>query len=183
MSSSAELIDAVFNNIEKLKLLLAVPGVDVNIQDEDGETAVHFAARENNTEALKLLINHTSSSALILNQKYKQGRTPAMLAVLLNQLEAVAILCADPRVDLDTTDNKGQSLEDRARCAFLFGFLKSSKMLESCYYYYYHYHLCKSLSTFQRRCSGHYHRGQREEKARKIVIFFKNIPIDIFTYF
>ena len=106
---------AVFNNTEALKLLLDVPGADVNIQDKDGRTAVHWAAEFNNTEALKLLLDHTSLTALTLNQKKMVGWTPVMIAVICKRLEALAMLCADQRVDLDTTDNEGQSLEEWAR--------------------------------------------------------------------
>ena len=122
MSTMPELIDALFKkNTEALKLMLAVPGADVNIQDKDGRTAVHRAAEFNNTEALKLLLDHTSLTALTLNQKDKcYGATPVMWAlgtwaVNYDKLEHLALLAEDLRVDLDTTDKEGRSLEERAR--------------------------------------------------------------------
>ena len=69
-----------------------------------------------NIEVLKLLLSHPSLTALTLNQKNKdRGVTPVMLAVLSNKLEHLELLAADPRVDLDTTDEDGRSLEEVAR--------------------------------------------------------------------
>jgi len=103
--------------IETLKLLLNVSNIDVNIVDNSGHTALHMAILYgyNNIEALKLLLSHPSLTALTLNQKEKKkGATPVMLAVKRNSLELRALLAADPRVDLDTTDKEGRSLEQNS---------------------------------------------------------------------
>ena len=64
---------------------------------------------------MKLLLGHPSMTALTLNQKAKYyDQTPVMQAVSLNRLKPLALLVADPRVDLDTTDNEGKSLEEVA---------------------------------------------------------------------
>ena len=104
-------------NNEALKLLLNVPNIDVNIVDNHRWSAVHVAAAERNIEALKLLLRHPSLTALTLNQKGKcQGATPVMVAALLsNRLEQLELLATDPRVDLDTTDQEGRSLEEVLR--------------------------------------------------------------------
>ena len=66
-------------------------------------------------EGLKLLLSHPSLTALTLNQKDNDyGYTPVMLAVRRNRLEHLEVLDADPRVDLDTTDKEGKSLEEVA---------------------------------------------------------------------
>ena len=78
------------------------------------------AVYENNIEVLKLLLSHPSLTALTLNQKNKwDGATPVMLAVISNKwnngiMEHLKLLVADPRVDLDTTDKEGRSLEEVA---------------------------------------------------------------------
>jgi len=107
--------------IETLKLLLNASNIDVNIVNKYGETALHFTVdkyidySENNIEALKLLLSHPSLTALTLNQKEKKkGATPVMLAVKYNSLEARALLAADPRVNLDTTDKEGRGLEQNS---------------------------------------------------------------------
>jgi len=66
---------------------------------------------------LKLLLSHPSLTALTLNQKNKCfGETPVMVAVKQNglKLKHLEMLVADPRIDLDTTDNQGKSLEEVA---------------------------------------------------------------------
>ena len=133
------------DNIEALKLLLNVQGIDVNNVDNNGWSALLKAVRENNNEALKLLLDvpsihvnivdsggwsalhwtvkillkHPSLTTLTLNQKDNlYGFTPVMAAVRWNKLEHLALLAADPRVDLDTTDEEGRSLEEAARWVF-----------------------------------------------------------------
>ena len=89
---------------------------------------MYWAVYENNIEGLKLLLSHPSLTALTLNQKDNDyGYTPVMLASLVcshkwNRLEHLEVLAADPRVDLDTTDKEGRSLEERSRWLFLVEF-------------------------------------------------------------
>jgi len=105
-----------WENIEALKLLLNAPNIDVNIVTNNGKSALHCAVYSNSIEGLKLLLSHPSLTALTLNQKDNDnGYTPVMLAVRKNRLKHVEVLAADPRVDLDTTDKKGRSLEKVAR--------------------------------------------------------------------
>jgi len=94
-------------------LLLNTP----NWKSEDGWSALHSAVNWENIEGLKLLLSHPSITALTINQKDNyHGRTPVMLAVKMrNRLKHLEVLVADPRVDLDTTDKKGRSLEKVAR--------------------------------------------------------------------
>ena len=104
------------NNIEGLKLLLEVPSIDVNIVDNRGRNAVHQAVTDDNIWALKLLLNHPGTTILTLNLKDTYGLTPVMRAVKYEEnSRCLKLLAADPRVDLDTTDANGWSLEDLAR--------------------------------------------------------------------
>ena len=121
---------AVFwENNEALELLLNVPKVDVNILDNDDGSAVHWAVDTDNIGALKLLLDHPGLTTRTLNHKIKRhatpmaylwptyGVTPVMMAMAMEKLEHIALLANDPRVDLDTTDERGKSLEERARYA------------------------------------------------------------------
>ena len=102
--------------IDALELLLSHTNINVNIVGNDGESAVHHAVDKNNIEALKLLLNHPGLTALTLNQKdNKFGETPVMRAVDEEKRECLELLAADIRVDLDTTDKWGHSLDDLAR--------------------------------------------------------------------
>ena len=103
------------DNIEGLKLLLDVPTIDVNILTKYDWSAVHRTCTGHSIEGLKLLLCNPSLTALTLNQKDKQyGDTPVMFAVRWKKLEHLKVLAADPRVDLDTTDKEGKSLEEVA---------------------------------------------------------------------
>ena len=99
---------------EELKLLLNYPGINVNILSEFGRP-LHDAVFQGQIEALKLLLNHPDWSPLTLNEKDAWGHTPVMAAVITRQLKCLAFLAADPRVDLDTSDDEGRSLELVAR--------------------------------------------------------------------
>ena len=109
-------------NNEALKLLLDVPNIDVNIVDSDGESAVHQAvwqeSESDSIEILKLVLCHPSLTALTLNHKDKWGDTAVMQAVRRNKVEHLVVLIADPRVDLETSDEDGRSLEEVARWVF-----------------------------------------------------------------
>merc|ERR1711971_1423317 len=87
-----------------------------NIVTNNGKSALHCAVYSNSIEGLKLLLSHPSLTALTLSTRERlYGDTPVMLAVRKNRLKHVEVLAADPRVDLDTTDKKGRSLEKVAR--------------------------------------------------------------------
>ena len=105
-----------WKNNDGLKLLLNVPSIDVNIVDKRGYSAVYQAVvYGDNIEGLKLVLSHPSLTSLTLNMKDNDyGDTPVMLAVVWNRLEHLEVLAADHRVDLDTTDKEGKSLEEVA---------------------------------------------------------------------
>ena len=113
-------------NNEALKLMLDIPNIDVNIVDRRGRSAVYMAVSGDNIEGLKLLLTHPSLTAPTLNMKTKYygfddyGSAPVMLAVRMNRLKHLEVLVADPRVDLDTTDKEGRSLEEVALTRWLF---------------------------------------------------------------
>ena len=105
-------------NNKALKMLLNVPGIDVNIVNNKGWSAIHRAVIKDNIEGLKLLLGHPSLTALTLNHKDKKGDTAVMQALTGKRLEHLAVLIADPRVDLDITDREGRSLDEVARWVF-----------------------------------------------------------------
>ena len=80
----------------------------------------------NNTKGLKLLLSHPTLITLTLNQKYNDV-TPVMAAVMKNRLEQLVLLVSDPRVNLETTDREGRSLEEVARWLFSSCILKITR--------------------------------------------------------
>ena len=88
----------------------------MNIVDSGGWSALHWAVKRFNIGALKILLKHPSLTTLTLNQKDNlYGFTPVMAVVRWNKFEHLALLAADPRVDLDITDEEGRSLEEATR--------------------------------------------------------------------
>ena len=100
--------------------MLSAPNIDVNILNNRNERALDLAVIINNVEVLKPLLSHPSLTTLTLNHKDKlEHSTPVMLAVKMNKLEQLEVLTADLRVDLDTFDKEGRSLEEVAGWVFL----------------------------------------------------------------
>jgi len=122
---SFALNNAVYNsNIEALKLLLDFPSIDVNSVDNYGNSLVGC----HKIDVLKLLLSHPGLTSLTLNQKQKKnGATPVMVAAMRNKLEHLAILAGDLRVDLDTKDKEGRSLEDMARSSAALKIIEEAK--------------------------------------------------------
>lgn len=45
-------------NVSKIRLLFMIPSLDVNLKNNHGLTALHFAARFERTDAIKELLKH-----------------------------------------------------------------------------------------------------------------------------
>ena len=125
-----------------LRLLLEVPTIDVNIVNNSGWSAVHVAVIHNNIGGLKMLLNSQFSlTAQTLNQTDNKdmGVTPVMLALAISlssarrkRWEHLEVLVADPRVDLDTTDRQGRSLEEVGGWVFFSLFRQLSVFCDVC---------------------------------------------------
>ena len=55
-----------------------------------------------------------AAPGILLNEENRTGKTPIMMAVMWNRIEAVQILAAVDEVDLDVRDETGKSMEDIA---------------------------------------------------------------------
>ena len=112
-SRSSLLWAAYLNRVELIDSLLQQPNVDVNAKDKRGNTALHHAVCSlpaGNAIMPKLL----AAPGILLNEENRTGKTPIMMAVMWNRIEAVQILAAVDEVDLDVRDDKGKSMEDIA---------------------------------------------------------------------
>ena len=112
-SGRSRLLWAAFSNrVELIDSLLLQPNVDVNAKDKRNNTALHHACclPDGNAIIAKLL----AAPGILLNEENRTGKTPIMMAVMWNRIEAVQILAAVDEVDLDVRDETGKSMEDIA---------------------------------------------------------------------
>ena len=107
---------AVMNKHNSIvKLLLEQPTVNLDLVNRDGYTALHFAAKHDNVEAVQLLLADSRFHSVNLKDLF--GKTPVMNAMFYKKEDALRELVTNPSVHLDTWDGKGRSLEEVARWA------------------------------------------------------------------
>ena len=92
------------------RLLLKQRGINVNIIDDCGNTALHFAAAkadwgDRNKKSLAMLFARTTS----VNQRNGAGQTPLHWAVGGNSVRCVRLLLSDKRTDPNIKDERGDS--------------------------------------------------------------------------
>lgn len=96
------------NNIELIRTLLSVPGIDVNVQDDKGRTPLHNATdneNDNNLEIVQLLLDKGAR----VNIKNNKGYTPLDNAAnneSNNNLKMVGLLL-ERSANVNVKDNQG----------------------------------------------------------------------------
>ena len=86
------------NHTAVARILLAQEGIDVNLVNDWGSTALHWAASdEKNSEIVALLITHPDLRTI--NQRDADGCTPLFWAVENNAVKCIGLLLSDPRTD------------------------------------------------------------------------------------
>ncbi|KAG0136834.1 ankyrin repeat-containing domain protein [Tuber indicum] len=87
-------------NTSLVQLLLAHPGIDVNIVDSNGYTPLISAITRGNCEAVKLLLDDERTD---INFPYRsEHQTPLYWAVAQERCAIVRLLLSDPRVRVNT---------------------------------------------------------------------------------
>jgi len=100
----SELIDAVVNNdIEEVETLLN-NGADINIQDNDGDTALMLASKYGRTDIVRLLLDHGANSFI----RNFLSKTALMIASEYGRTDIVRLLL-DQVVDIDIQDGYGNT--------------------------------------------------------------------------
>ena len=100
---------ATFNNIDIVKFFLNEAIVDINVQDELGNTALIKASEMGNLEIIDYLITEGAD----INHQNKQGLTAAMVATEKNNFYVIKYLL-EKNIDLTKTDYTGRTLQEIA---------------------------------------------------------------------
>ncbi len=99
---SENLITAVLNNDDEAISSLAKKEIDFTITDEEGNTALHIAAKNNTPDALKALVQ----SGAPMDIQNLEGETPLMMAIRASNIDAIRYLLRQ-NASPDLKDNKG----------------------------------------------------------------------------
>lgn len=90
------------------RLLLEQEGIDINIGDNLGRTALHSAAlHAENSEVLAILLAHPELTTV--NKRWTGGRTPLWMAVEGRAAGCVQMMISDPRTDPNIKNHRGNS--------------------------------------------------------------------------
>ena len=115
ISKSGEVLAlATKANFVVIVRLLVEAGVDLNYQDDQGETALHVAARFGHTECAKALLDGSDSQRA--NTELGEnafGWTPIFIACVDGHLGVVELLIA-AEADLEKTDSSGWTAKEHA---------------------------------------------------------------------
>jgi len=101
-------------NFIKIVRLLAESGADVNCQDDQGETALHIAARFGHVECLKALLEASSWHKIDLDiAEHTFGWTPLLVASVDGQLTMVELLI-NAGADVNRADTESWTAKEHA---------------------------------------------------------------------
>jgi ankyrin repeat protein len=101
---------AEIDDINLLKQLLAVPGVQVNATNEGGDTALHIYAQKYNPEAIRLLIDNGADVNLVKNSTYAPWYTaPLNIAARYSNQAVINQILQVPGVNVNFKDSSGRT--------------------------------------------------------------------------
>lgn len=113
--SSVALALAAKENASAIVKLLVEAGVDINYQDENGETALHHASRLGHVDCVEVLIegSDTQRADVELTEK-NYGWTPLFVAAVEGKEAVVDLLVENGESDVDKLDLSGWSAREHA---------------------------------------------------------------------
>ena len=98
-------LDAAASNNIYVMLHYIEEGIDVNIQDDDERTALHFAAQNGSNDAIKLLLAHKDIDV----NKGVDNRTALDNASVSGLLDTLKLLLAVPGIMINEIDRSGNT--------------------------------------------------------------------------
>lgn len=101
-----------------LQLLEDDPTIDINAQDEDGMTALHYAAMYGKVEVVKALLAHKD---IKISLKNKQDQTPLDIALAANHTAIIEMFPELPRRKEDVNGDGVVNILDLVAVAASFG--------------------------------------------------------------
>lgn len=112
--SSAVLALATKANFVDIVQLLVDAGVNVNYQDDQGETALHVAARFGNEQCARILLDGSNTQKADTElAEYTYSWTPLLIAAVDGSLSVVNLLI-EANADLDRADSSGWTAKEHA---------------------------------------------------------------------
>jgi ankyrin repeat protein len=99
--------------VQLIELLIA-KGADVNHQDDDGATALIYAARNGDTEAVSVLLRNGA----LVNLADNDGKTALMKAAASSCTEETVRALLSAGADLNARDHKGRNALDSFRASY-----------------------------------------------------------------
>lgn len=112
--SSAVLALATKANFVDVVQLLVDAGVDINYQDEQGETALHVAARFGHDQCAKILLQGTNDQKADTDlPEYTYSWTPLFIACVDGALSVVELLI-EANADFERPDSSGWTAKEHA---------------------------------------------------------------------
>ena len=90
--------------------------VNINLQNEHGQTALHTAARFDIPEAAVDILRRSDVDT---NLRSALGSSPAMVATKYASKETLSVLTMDPRVRMDVVDKQKRRMKDVVGAAII----------------------------------------------------------------
>lgn len=100
---------AIKYGVHDCVMVLIENGCDLREKDSYGYMAIHWAARNNQKQAVEMMLSHNSA---LINATTSNNQTPIFWAAKENQRDVVEFLLRQPSIDVRIKDRYGIRPED-----------------------------------------------------------------------